>query len=56
MANMPSIANMYKKYFCMEDNSDCARYMMVKAGLPIPPDLFPNMNKKAEEIIASRRR
>ena len=51
MSNMPGTAALYKKRFCQGNNSDCARYRVVQAGLPMPDDLFPNMLDKALDII-----
>lgn len=51
MTNMPGTAALYKNKFCQGDNSDCARYRVSKASLPMPDDLFPNMLDKALEII-----
>lgn len=46
---------MYKKKYCEGDNSECARYVVLQqcGAEHVPLDLFPNMTKKAEEIIAS---
>lgn len=46
---------MYKKKYCEGDNSECARYVVLQecGSEHVPLDLFPNMTKKAEEIIAS---
>lgn len=55
MANMPSTAEMFKNQFCRESNIDCARFMVFKSlgREKVPPDLFPNMKDKAQEIIAA---
>ncbi len=44
---------MYKKKYCKNDNTSCARYMVVKAlgREKIPANLFPNMIDKAEKTI-----
>ncbi len=44
---------MYKKKYCENDNTSCARYMVVEAlgREKIPVDLFPNMIDRAEETI-----
>ena len=52
MANMPAVANMYKKQFCQGDNSTCARYRVNKSGAEVPVDLFPNDSARADKIIA----
>lgn len=51
MGNMPGMAALYKKKFCQGDNTDCARYRVSKAGIPMPSDLFPNMLDTALKII-----
>ena len=55
MANMPNLADLYKKNYCKEDNSKCARLIVLKAvgRNKIPPDLFPNQIKRAEDIVNS---
>ena len=53
MANMPATATLFKQRYCQGDNTDCARYMLVQAGQPMPADLFPNMVERAQEIIAA---
>ncbi|WP_419658530.1 uncharacterized protein Dvar_73560 [Desulfosarcina variabilis str. Montpellier] len=54
MANKPGTADMFKKKFCLGDNTNCARYIvMKKLGKPnVPPDLYPNQKKMAEQLIA----
>ena len=44
---------MYKKKYCENDNTSCARYMVVEAlgREKTPVDLFPNMIDRAEETI-----
>ena len=44
---------MYKKKYCENDNTSCARYMVVEAlgREKIPANLFPNMIDKAEKTI-----
>lgn len=53
MANMPSMANSYKKRYCHDQFSTCARYMVFKAigKDKVPADLFPNQDHRAREII-----
>ena len=53
MADMPATANLYKGSFCQGDNSQCARYMVVRAlgKLKVPTDLFPNDAARAKEIL-----
>jgi len=44
----------YKKRYCQEDNSKCARYMVAKklGREKVPTNLYPNMYDRANEIIA----
>ena len=53
MADMPTMANMYKRNYCRGDSSKCARYMVFKAlgRESVPVDLFPNMADRARAII-----
>ncbi len=53
MANMPATAMTYKKIFCQDDNSRCARYMVciTKGRDRVPPSLFPNEFERARSIL-----
>ncbi len=53
MKNMPTTANVYKKRYCLGDNTKCARYMVFKAlgKERVPLDLFPNQIEVAKEIL-----
>ncbi len=53
MQNMPSIADMMKKRYCLGSNEDCARYMVFKSlgREKVPMDLFPNMTEDANRLI-----
>ena len=53
MANMPRMAEVYKKKFCLGDNTHCARFMVFKARgrEAVPADLFPNERKRAQELL-----
>jgi hypothetical protein len=55
MANMPSTADVYKKMYCLTNFNKCARHMVVEAlgRGTVPPDLFPNQEDRAKEIIAN---
>ena len=55
MGNKPSLAEMYKKKYCKEDNSLCARHMIVKAmgREKVPPNLFPNQVDEAKKLISA---
>jgi hypothetical protein len=54
MAERPATANAYKRRFCKEDNTSCARYMVFKAKGKdsVPANLFPNQQDRAQKIIA----
>ena len=47
---------MYRKNYCETDRSKCARYLVATSLGPqcVPTDLYPNMNKRAEQIIAEK--
>ncbi|MBN2515240.1 MAG: hypothetical protein JXC33_04315 [Deltaproteobacteria bacterium] len=49
------MGSIYKKKYCQGDNSTCARYVLAqKLGREkVPVNLYPNMNEKAREIIAT---
>ena len=53
MGDKPGTAEMFKKRYCKEDNSNCARHMVVKAvgREKVPPDLFPNQVDQAKKLI-----
>jgi hypothetical protein len=54
MQNMPGGADLFKQYYCLDDNSKCARYMVSKAlgKQSVPSNLFPNQMLRAKQIIA----
>jgi len=56
MGNMPGTAEMYKRKYCREDNSSCARHMVVKAigREKVPPDLFPNQVDVAKRLLSKK--
>jgi len=54
LANMPKTAAMIKQTYCLSDPSKCARYIVFKAGLNVPQDLFPYNLERAEEIIGKK--
>lgn len=54
MADMPAMANMVKRRYCLGDFDKCARYMVLQ-GLGrgrVPGDLFPNQHDRARTLIA----
>lgn len=54
MAAMPSLANMYKIQYCIEDNSQCARFRIYKqlGRDAVPADLAPSMLDEAVAILS----
>jgi uncharacterized membrane protein YkvA (DUF1232 family) len=57
MTNMPIMADMTKKAYCMQDPSQCARYIVAaKLGREaVPADLFPNQCDRAGRILEKGR-
>jgi len=55
MQNMPALAGIMKKRYCMDDFDSCARYMVfTKLGKEkVPMDLYPNQVERANEILAA---
>lgn len=55
MANMPSMAESYKKHYCHGEHSQCARAMVSKAlgKAHVPGDLFPNQVERAQKLITA---
>ena len=54
MANMPSVTIWLKRKYCTSsDFSSCARYRIREAqgAAKVPPDLFPNEQDRAKEIL-----
>jgi hypothetical protein len=56
MKSVPAVAEMMKKYYCQKEFARCARYKVSRSGIPVPGDLFPNEDDRAEQIIKSRGR
>lgn len=56
MADSKGLSAIYKRRYCLGDNTKCARYMVFKAlGKPmVPPDLYPNMAERAKAIIEAK--
>ena len=48
------LGSLYRKKYCEGDKTRCARYLVVTKLGPeyVPDDLYPNMDKRAEEILA----
>jgi hypothetical protein len=57
MANMPSMAKMYKERYCGGDFEACARYQVFKevGRENVPRDLFPNEANRVEVTVAEAR-
>jgi hypothetical protein len=53
MADMPAMAAMMKKRYCLGDKTNCARWAVRAALGPthVPIDLFPNQMDRAEKVI-----
>ena len=56
MAEMPAMADMYKRNYCLGDSSRCARHMVFEAVGPgaVPANLYPNQSDVAENLVAAR--
>jgi len=54
MADRPATTGVYKRRYCKEDNSKCARYMIFKAKGrdAVPVDLYPNDLDRAKTLLA----
>lgn len=55
MANMPSMATMYKQRYCQDSFETCARYEVFKAigRENVPRDLYPNEEEKVAGILSA---
>ncbi len=53
MANMPSMAEMYKNRYCKNDFAQCARFRVfaVQGRENVPVDLYPNDGDRAGRIL-----
>jgi len=54
LPNMPAVAGLLKQTYCLGDKTQCARYQVSAAGVPVPMDLFPNDNRRAHQLLARR--
>lgn len=52
MTNMPAVSDLMKQTYCQGDKTRCARYIVSKAGKPVPGDLFPSDVSRAQQIVA----
>lgn len=51
MSNMPSVAELMKRTYCLGDKMQCARYQVASAGIAVPADLFPQDNDRARRLL-----
>ncbi|NLJ55853.1 MAG: hypothetical protein GX334_02260 [Firmicutes bacterium] len=51
------LGKLYKRRYCEGDKTQCARYTVLKelGARFVPLDLYPNMQKRAEEIISQNK-
>jgi len=56
MANMPTVAGLYKDKLCHGDYAQCARFRVFKVlgREAVPADLFPNELDRAAAVLAKR--
>ncbi len=56
MPDSSGLGSIFKKKYCLGDNSQCARYMVFKKlGKPaVPANLYPNMHDEAKKIIGGK--
>jgi hypothetical protein len=54
MKAMPNTATLLKETSCLGDKTRCARYRVSMAGIPVPPDLFPNDSERVQQILGMR--
>jgi hypothetical protein len=57
MKGLEAVKEMMKRRYCLEDNSDCARYIVFKelGKGQVPPDLIPNQTDRVSKIISGGR-
>nr|WP_321454167.1 hypothetical protein [uncultured Carboxylicivirga sp.] len=53
MSNMPATAAGYKRKYCLGNNEQCARHIVLQklGGDKVPLNLYPNQVDKAEKLI-----
>jgi hypothetical protein len=54
LVTMPAVANLMKESYCRGDSQSCARYRLSSRGIPVPPDLLPNDNQRAAELLGQQ--
>jgi len=49
------LEDLLKKQYCMGEFGQCARYMIATqiSREKVPPTMFPNMHRKAQEILSA---
>ncbi len=55
MAQMPSMASLYKERYCKGDSGQCARYLVFDAlgRENVPTDLYPNDVDRARALVTA---
>lgn len=51
LQNMPAVSGLLKQTYCLGDRTQCARYLVSDAGLPVPLDLFPDDISRAKRLM-----
>ena len=51
---MPAVAGLLKQTYCLGDKTNCARYQVSMAGVPVPADLFPNDIGRIQQILKKK--
>ena len=51
MAKMPAVSGLMKQSYCYGDKTQCARYKVAQAGIPVPGDLLPNDLERARQLL-----
>jgi hypothetical protein len=51
LGNMPAVSGLLKQTYCLGDKTQCARYAVSAAGIPVPLDLFPNDSTRARRLL-----
>ena len=56
MSDQDGLGSIFKKQYCLSNNSECARYMVFKklGKAAVPANLYPNKKDRALEILAGR--
>jgi len=49
---MSAVADMYIARYCRGDHTLCARDKVASAGVQVPPDLHPNQQERARQILS----